>query len=225
MEIDALQKNHNEDLVLLEDARKHEAELIASLEAIKIAHQAEIDQLRVEHEEANDRILQEERARLDKIVADLEMMQSEERERGRTDKESHHREEALQKKHNEDLALLEDARKHEAELIASLEAIKIAHQAEIDQLRVEHEEANDRILQEEKARLDKIIADLEMKQSEERERGRTDQESHHREVVEDLNTQLTQARRQLDEFTALSRDQVMSLFAYISHMFTLPFRR
>ena len=35
-------------------------------------------------------------------------------------------------------------------------------------------------------------------------------ESHHREAVEDLNTQLTQARRQLDELTALSRDQVMS---------------
>lgn len=35
-------------------------------------------------------------------------------------------------------------------------------------------------------------------------------ESHHREVVEDLNTQLTQTRRQVDELTALSRDQVMS---------------
>lgn len=33
-------------------------------------------------------------------------------------------------------------------------------------------------------------------------------ESHHREVVDDLNTQLTTARRQLDELTTLSRDQV-----------------
>ena len=87
MEIEALQKNHNEDLVLLEDARKREAEVIASLEAIKVAHQAEIDQLRDEHEEVNDRILQETKARLDEIVADLEMKQSEERERGRTDRE------------------------------------------------------------------------------------------------------------------------------------------
>ena len=40
-------------------------------------------------------------------------------------------------------------------------------------------------------------------------------ESHHREVVEDLNTQLTQARRQFDELTALSRDQVMSSILFI----------
>jgi hypothetical protein len=40
-------------------------------------------------------------------------------------------------------------------------------------------------------------------------------ESYHREVVEDLNTQLTQARRQLDELTALSRDQVMSFILLI----------
>ena len=40
-------------------------------------------------------------------------------------------------------------------------------------------------------------------------------ESHHREVVEELNTQLTQARRQLDELTALSRDQVMSFILLI----------
>lgn len=34
-------------------------------------------------------------------------------------------------------------------------------------------------------------------------------ESHHREVVENLNTQLTQTRRQLDDLTTLSRDQVI----------------
>ena len=50
-------------------------------------------------------------------------------------------------------------------------------------------------------------------------------ESHHREVVEDLNTQLTQTRRQLDELTALSRDQVMSPIYFIFHMLTPPFRR
>ena len=41
-------------------------------------------------------------------------------------------------------------------------------------------------------------------------RSMAQKESHHREVVEDLNAQLTQSRRQLDELTALSRDQVMS---------------
>jgi kinesin family protein 4/21/27 len=50
-------------------------------------------------------------------------------------------------------------------------------------------------------------------------------ESYHREVVDDLNTQLTQTRRQLDELTALSRDQVMSFLICIFHMFTFPFRR
>lgn len=43
-------------------------------------------------------------------------------------------------------------------------------------------------------------------------------ESCHREVVDDLNTQLTQTRRQLDELTALSRDQVMSFIYRIFHM-------
>lgn len=33
-------------------------------------------------------------------------------------------------------------------------------------------------------------------------------ESQHREVVEELDAQLTQTKRQLDELTALSRDQV-----------------
>jgi len=33
-------------------------------------------------------------------------------------------------------------------------------------------------------------------------------ESQHREIVDDLNSQLGQTRRQLDELTALSRDQV-----------------
>ncbi len=33
-------------------------------------------------------------------------------------------------------------------------------------------------------------------------------ESQHREVVDGLDTQLTQVRRQLDELTTLSRDQV-----------------
>ena len=33
-------------------------------------------------------------------------------------------------------------------------------------------------------------------------------ESQHREIVEDLNTQLGQVQRQLDDLTALSRDQV-----------------
>jgi len=33
-------------------------------------------------------------------------------------------------------------------------------------------------------------------------------ESHHREIVEGLNTQLGQVQRQLDDLTTLSRDQV-----------------
>lgn len=33
-------------------------------------------------------------------------------------------------------------------------------------------------------------------------------ESHHREVVDDLNSELIQVRRQLDDLTTLSRDQV-----------------
>jgi hypothetical protein len=36
-------------------------------------------------------------------------------------------------------------------------------------------------------------------------------ESHHREVVEDLNAQLTLVRRQHEDLTALSRDQVRIL--------------
>jgi hypothetical protein len=35
-------------------------------------------------------------------------------------------------------------------------------------------------------------------------------ESHHREVVDTLNEQLSQVRKQYDELTALSRDQVSS---------------
>lgn len=35
-------------------------------------------------------------------------------------------------------------------------------------------------------------------------------ESQHRQVVEDLHTQLTHTRRQLDDLTTLSRDQVRS---------------
>ena len=72
MEIEALQRNHNEDLVLLEDARKHEAELIASLEAIKTAHKVEIDQLRVEHEEVIKAKAQDLRDLLSSIERDHE---------------------------------------------------------------------------------------------------------------------------------------------------------
>jgi hypothetical protein len=36
-------------------------------------------------------------------------------------------------------------------------------------------------------------------------------ESHHREVVENLNAQLTQTRRQLDDLTTLSRDQASTI--------------
>ena len=37
-------------------------------------------------------------------------------------------------------------------------------------------------------------------------------ESTHREVVEDLNAQLSQVRRQLEDLTTLSRDQVNFFF-------------
>jgi len=61
MEIAALQKNHNEDLVLLEDARKHEAELIVFLKAqdlrdllssIERDHETSISRLRADLEAA-----------------------------------------------------------------------------------------------------------------------------------------------------------------------------
>jgi hypothetical protein len=52
-------------------------------------------------------------------------------------------------------------------------------------------------------------------------RSMAQKESHHREVVEDLNTQLTQTRRQLDELTALSRDQVMSsIYLHFPYVYT-----
>lgn len=40
-------------------------------------------------------------------------------------------------------------------------------------------------------------------------------ESHHREVVDGLTEQLTQIRRQCDDFTALSRDQTANMSAEI----------
>ena len=40
-------------------------------------------------------------------------------------------------------------------------------------------------------------------------------ESQHREVVEELNAELAQTKRQLDELTALSRDQVRILHSNI----------
>jgi kinesin family protein 4/21/27 len=35
-------------------------------------------------------------------------------------------------------------------------------------------------------------------------------ESQHREIVDELNAELSQTKRQLDDLTALSRDQVLS---------------
>ena len=44
-------------------------------------------------------------------------------------------------------------------------------------------------------------------------------ESHHREVVEDLNAQLSQVRRQHDDLTALSRDQVRMInIVFVPHV-------
>jgi len=45
-------------------------------------------------------------------------------------------------------------------------------------------------------------------------------ESHHREVVENLNSQLAQTRRQLDDLTTLSRDQasIINIFTYSSYI-------
>lgn len=39
-------------------------------------------------------------------------------------------------------------------------------------------------------------------------------ESYHREVVDELNAQLNQVHRQLDDLTALSRDQVSLFLTY-----------
>lgn len=39
-------------------------------------------------------------------------------------------------------------------------------------------------------------------------------ESYHREVVDELNTELSQVHRQLDDLTALSRDQVGLFVTY-----------
>lgn len=46
-------------------------------------------------------------------------------------------------------------------------------------------------------------------------RSMAQKESHHREVVEDLNTQLSLVRRQHDELTTLSRDQVCVNDVYV----------
>ncbi|KAF8623536.1 hypothetical protein AX15_006312 [Amanita polypyramis BW_CC] len=43
-------------------------------------------------------------------------------------------------------------------------------------------------------------------------------ESHHKEVVDDLTAQLNQARRQLDDLTALSRDQALNMSAEMEAM-------
>jgi kinesin family protein 4/21/27 len=43
-------------------------------------------------------------------------------------------------------------------------------------------------------------------------RSMAQKESQHREIVDELNAELTQTRRQLDELTALSRDQVRRFF-------------
>jgi hypothetical protein len=45
-------------------------------------------------------------------------------------------------------------------------------------------------------------------------RSMAQKESTHREVVDDLDTQLSQVRRQLEDLTTLSRDQVKSLLYY-----------
>ncbi len=49
-------------------------------------------------------------------------------------------------------------------------------------------------------------------------------ESQHREMVESLNGQLTQVKRQHDELTALSRDQVLFIWPMFntSHLFIRP---
>ncbi|KAF9052816.1 kinesin domain-containing protein [Panaeolus papilionaceus] len=52
MEIEALQRNHSEDLLQLEEVRKREADLIASLKQLKVSHQEDLEQLRGQHEEA-----------------------------------------------------------------------------------------------------------------------------------------------------------------------------
>ncbi|PPQ98823.1 hypothetical protein CVT24_003377 [Panaeolus cyanescens] len=52
MEIEALRKNHNDDLLQLEEVRQREADLVESLKQLELAHQAEIERLRGAHEEA-----------------------------------------------------------------------------------------------------------------------------------------------------------------------------
>jgi hypothetical protein len=42
-------------------------------------------------------------------------------------------------------------------------------------------------------------------------------ESQHREVVDELTTQLSQVQRQHDELTALSRDQVCLVLSFASY--------
>lgn len=43
-------------------------------------------------------------------------------------------------------------------------------------------------------------------------RSMAQKESYHREVVDELNAELSQVQRQLDDLTALSRDQVNLFF-------------
>lgn len=53
-------------------------------------------------------------------------------------------------------------------------------------------------------------------------RSMAQKESYHREVVDDLNIQLSQTRRHLDELTTLSRDQVISsIYLHFSYAYTL----
>jgi hypothetical protein len=52
------------------------------------------------------------------------------------------------------------------------------------------------------------LADLSLFLTDDLYRSMAQKESHHREAVETLNDQLAQVRRQLDDLTTLSRDQV-----------------
>lgn len=42
-------------------------------------------------------------------------------------------------------------------------------------------------------------------------------EAHHKEVVDTLNDQLSQVKRQLDDLTTLSRDQVIAQHSFLSY--------
>lgn len=72
-EIEALQKNHSDDLLLLEEVRLHETELVKALKDAELSHAADVEQLRASHEEAIQAKTREVDSLLNSLKADHHM--------------------------------------------------------------------------------------------------------------------------------------------------------